>query len=211
PIVSAASSKATVSTLPNVNSLNEAVIYSFFASQSNSPQLDNEDLKQIDPDDLEEMDLNQSNSPQLDNEDLKQIDPDDLEEMDLKSPRDNKNKEATRRPIPIEVSTSNALVSQCDAVGGYDWSFQADEEPTNYALMKYAPSGLSIYLGLDNEVFDCEELHSHESDNSVPNNPENDRYKTGEGYYAVPPPYTRVYLPLNLIWSLMIIPMLVSQ
>nr|GFC90412.1 hypothetical protein [Tanacetum cinerariifolium] len=57
PIVSAASSKATVSTLPNVNSLNEAVIYSFFASQSNSPQLDNEDLKQIDPDDLEEMDL----------------------------------------------------------------------------------------------------------------------------------------------------------
>ncbi|GJY12882.1 ribonuclease H-like domain-containing protein [Tanacetum coccineum] len=33
------------------------VIYSFFASQSNSSQLDNEDLKQIDPDDLEEMDL----------------------------------------------------------------------------------------------------------------------------------------------------------
>nr|GFD20072.1 hypothetical protein [Tanacetum cinerariifolium] len=34
-----------------------AVIYSFFASQSNSPQLDNEDLKQVDADDLEEMDL----------------------------------------------------------------------------------------------------------------------------------------------------------
>nr|GEZ48790.1 hypothetical protein [Tanacetum cinerariifolium] len=33
------------------------VIYSLFASQSNSPQLDNEDLKQINPDDLEEMDL----------------------------------------------------------------------------------------------------------------------------------------------------------
>nr|GFB63978.1 hypothetical protein [Tanacetum cinerariifolium] len=55
--ITAASSKATVSTLPNVNSLSDAVIYSFFASQSNSPQLDNEDLKQIDPDDLEEMDL----------------------------------------------------------------------------------------------------------------------------------------------------------
>nr|GEV06839.1 zf-CCHC domain-containing protein/UBN2 domain-containing protein [Tanacetum cinerariifolium] len=44
-------------TLLNVDSLSDAVIYSFFTSQSNSPQLDNEDLKQIDPDDLEEMDL----------------------------------------------------------------------------------------------------------------------------------------------------------
>ncbi|GJV18537.1 hypothetical protein Tco_1367557 [Tanacetum coccineum] len=33
------------------------VMFSFFINQSNSPQLDNEDLKQIDTDDLEEMDL----------------------------------------------------------------------------------------------------------------------------------------------------------
>ncbi|GKF29981.1 putative ribonuclease H-like domain-containing protein, partial [Tanacetum coccineum] len=33
------------------------VMFSFFANQSNSPQLDNEDLNQIDTDDLEEMDL----------------------------------------------------------------------------------------------------------------------------------------------------------
>nr|GFA73586.1 hypothetical protein [Tanacetum cinerariifolium] len=46
-----------VSSLPNVDSLSNAVIYSFFASQSSSPQLDNKDLKQIDSDDLEEMDL----------------------------------------------------------------------------------------------------------------------------------------------------------
>nr|GEX15344.1 ribonuclease H-like domain-containing protein [Tanacetum cinerariifolium] len=54
--VSVASPKAKVSTLPNVDILIDAVIYSFFASQSNSHQLDIEDLKQIDPDDLEEMD-----------------------------------------------------------------------------------------------------------------------------------------------------------
>nr|GEV29758.1 putative ribonuclease H-like domain-containing protein [Tanacetum cinerariifolium] len=55
--VSVVSAKIPVSALPNVDSLSNVVIYSFFASQSNSPQLDNDDLKQIDNDDLEEMDL----------------------------------------------------------------------------------------------------------------------------------------------------------
>nr|GFA26510.1 hypothetical protein [Tanacetum cinerariifolium] len=55
--VSAASAKIPVSALPNVDTFSNTVIYSFFASQSNSPQLDNDDLKQIDVDDLEEMDL----------------------------------------------------------------------------------------------------------------------------------------------------------
>nr|GEX08886.1 hypothetical protein [Tanacetum cinerariifolium] len=55
--VFAASAKVPVSALPNMDTLSDAVIYSFFASQSNSPQLDNDDLKQIDADDLEDMDL----------------------------------------------------------------------------------------------------------------------------------------------------------
>nr|GFC34887.1 hypothetical protein [Tanacetum cinerariifolium] len=46
--VSAFGAKLTASTLRNVDSLSNAVIYSFFASQSSSPQLDNKDLKQID-------------------------------------------------------------------------------------------------------------------------------------------------------------------
>nr|GFA69647.1 hypothetical protein [Tanacetum cinerariifolium] len=41
------------------------------------------------------------------------------------------------------------------AVGGYDWSFQADEEPTNYALMAYSSSGSSSSSGYDNEVASC--------------------------------------------------------
>nr|GEY57473.1 hypothetical protein [Tanacetum cinerariifolium] len=49
--VSAASAKVLVAALPNVDTLSNAVIYLFFASQSNSPQLDNDDLKQIDADD----------------------------------------------------------------------------------------------------------------------------------------------------------------
>nr|GEU79288.1 copia protein [Tanacetum cinerariifolium] len=314
--ISAASSKAKVSTLPNVDSLSDAVIYSFFASQSNSRQLDNEYLKQIDLDDLEEIDL----KCQMAMLTMRAM-------RECKSPRDNRNKETTKRTVPVEVSTSNALVSQCDAVGGYDWSFQADEEPTSYSLMAYASPGSSSSSGSDNEVapcsnacsnayatlqthydnltvefrksqldvlsyktglesiearlvvyqmnktvfekdikllkldvmlrdnalvelrkkfkkveterndlkltlekfqtssknlskllesqvsdktslkfdsqvfnsqvFDCEELHSHESDNGVPKNPENDRYKTGEGYHDVPPPYIGAFLPLK--------------
>nr|GFC61105.1 ribonuclease H-like domain-containing protein [Tanacetum cinerariifolium] len=46
-----------VSSLPNVDSLSNAVIYAFFASQSTSTRLDNKDLKQIDVDDLEEINL----------------------------------------------------------------------------------------------------------------------------------------------------------
>nr|GEZ04048.1 hypothetical protein [Tanacetum cinerariifolium] len=55
--VSTISIKIPVFALPNVNTLSNAVIYSFFASQSNSPELDNDDLKQIDANDLEEIDL----------------------------------------------------------------------------------------------------------------------------------------------------------
>nr|GFA16954.1 ribonuclease H-like domain-containing protein [Tanacetum cinerariifolium] len=55
--VFAVCAKMHVSSLPNVDSLSNAIIYSFFTSQSSSPQLDNEDLKQIDVNDLEEIDL----------------------------------------------------------------------------------------------------------------------------------------------------------
>nr|GFC35029.1 hypothetical protein [Tanacetum cinerariifolium] len=55
--VSAASTKIPVYALPNVDNLSNVVIYSFFASQSNSLQLVNDNLKQIDADDLKEMDL----------------------------------------------------------------------------------------------------------------------------------------------------------
>ncbi|GKC74592.1 ribonuclease H-like domain-containing protein [Tanacetum coccineum] len=59
---------------------------------------------------------------------------------ECRAPRnqDYKNKESTRRTVPVETSTSTALVS-CDGLGGYDWSDQAEEGP-NYALMAYSSS-----------------------------------------------------------------------
>nr|GFC32194.1 hypothetical protein [Tanacetum cinerariifolium] len=72
-----------------------------------------------------------------------------------KSPRDTRNKDTQRRTILVETSTSNALVSQCDGVGSYDWSFQADEEPTNYAFMAFTSSSSSSSSGFDSKVAPC--------------------------------------------------------
>nr|GEU53500.1 ribonuclease H-like domain-containing protein [Tanacetum cinerariifolium] len=62
-------------------------------------------------------------------------------------------------------------------------------------------------LGYDNQViintmFDCDKMFSSESDVSMPTSPIYDRYKSGEGYHAVPPPYTRTFMPLkpNLVF-----------
>nr|GEY93051.1 ribonuclease H-like domain-containing protein [Tanacetum cinerariifolium] len=54
---SGSTNQAHGSNSANTNSLSDALIYSFFANQSNCPQLDNEELQQIDADDLKEMDL----------------------------------------------------------------------------------------------------------------------------------------------------------
>ncbi|GJV96543.1 ribonuclease H-like domain-containing protein [Tanacetum coccineum] len=53
--------------------------------------------------------------------------------------QDNRNRESSRRSVPVETTTSNALIS-CDGRGDYDWSDHAEEGPTNYALMAYSSS-----------------------------------------------------------------------
>nr|GEX81924.1 ribonuclease H-like domain-containing protein [Tanacetum cinerariifolium] len=136
----------SASTLPNVDSLSNDVIYSFFASQSSSPQLDNKDLKQIDADDLVEMDLKWQmamltmrarkflqktgrnlgvNGPTSMGFDMAKVECYDCHKKghfarECRSPKDSRRTavaEPQRRSVPIETSTSNALVSQCDGTG----------------------------------------------------------------------------------------------
>nr|GEW95062.1 hypothetical protein [Tanacetum cinerariifolium] len=135
--VFAASTKVYVFVLPNVDTLSDVVIYSFFASQSNSLQLDNDDLKQID--DVECYNYHRRGHFAR-------------ECRSPKNTRRNVPVETQRRNVPVETSTSNALVLQCDGVGSYDWSFQAEEEPTNYALMAFTSLSSSSF---DNEVASC--------------------------------------------------------
>nr|GEV02936.1 hypothetical protein [Tanacetum cinerariifolium] len=69
---------------------------------------------------------------------------------ECRSPKDTRRTggaEPHRRTAPVETSTSNALVSQCDGIGSYDWSYQAEEEPANFALMAISSSSFS-----DNEA-----------------------------------------------------------
>nr|GFC54588.1 hypothetical protein [Tanacetum cinerariifolium] len=138
--ISAVGTKLSTLTLPNVDSLSNAIIYSFFASQSSSPQLDNEDLKQIDVDDLEEMDLKWqmamltmrarrfhqktgrnlgANGPTSMGFDMAKVECYNCHRKghftrECRPPIDSKRTvvaEPQQRNVPVETLTSNALVS----------------------------------------------------------------------------------------------------
>nr|GFB22078.1 hypothetical protein [Tanacetum cinerariifolium] len=85
---------------------------------------------------------------------------------ECRAPRNqgNRNRDAPTRNAPVDTSTTNALVLQ-DRIGGYDWSFQAKKELTNFALMEYTSQGSSSSLNLDSEVHTCSKecLKSYET------------------------------------------------
>nr|GEV86257.1 hypothetical protein [Tanacetum cinerariifolium] len=149
--------------------------------KSTSPQLDNDDLKDIDANDLKDMDLKwqmamltmrarrflqrtgrnlRANGPTSMGFDMSKVECYNYHRKghfarECRSPKDTRKNgavEPQRRNVLVETSTSNALVSQCDGVGSYDWSFQAEEEPTNYALMAFTSLSSS---SSDNEVPSC--------------------------------------------------------
>ncbi|GJT71094.1 ribonuclease H-like domain-containing protein [Tanacetum coccineum] len=136
---------------------------------------------------------------------------------ECRAPRnqDSRNREPTRRTVPVEETTSNALVSQCDGFG-YDWSDQAEEGPTNFALMAY--SSTSSTSSTNSELKRKLELATKEKDEvqlivqKFENSSKNlsklldrqimDKCKIGLGYNAVPPPYTGNFMPpkSNLVY-----------
>ncbi|GKF87770.1 hypothetical protein Tco_0258647, partial [Tanacetum coccineum] len=71
-------------------------------------------------------------------------------DRECKAPKSQgiRNRYALRRNAPMDTSTTNALVVQ-DGIGGYDWSFQAEEGITNFALMDYTSQGSSSSSSLD--------------------------------------------------------------
>ncbi|GJY00187.1 hypothetical protein Tco_0357205 [Tanacetum coccineum] len=69
---------------------------------------------------------------------------------ECRAPRnqENRNKKSTRRSVLVETTTSNALIS-CDGLGDYDWSDQAEEGPTNFALIAYTSTSFNSEVSTD--------------------------------------------------------------
>nr|GEZ27806.1 hypothetical protein [Tanacetum cinerariifolium] len=125
----------------NIDNLSDAVICAFLVSQLNSPQLAYEDLEQIHPDDIEEIDLRWKmtiltmrarrflkktgrkltvNGNETLGFDMSKVKCYNCHKRghfarECRSPRnqDNKHKKSTRRSVPMETPASTALVS-CD-------------------------------------------------------------------------------------------------
>ncbi|GKF20694.1 ribonuclease H-like domain-containing protein, partial [Tanacetum coccineum] len=141
------STQVSAANYTNVDNLSDAVICAFFSSQPNNPQLANEDLQQLYPDDLEEIDLrwqmdmltmreirflkNTGRKVTINGNETIGFDKSKVEcynchkrghfarECRASRNQDNRNRESSRRSMPVETTTSNALIS-CDGLGGYD-------------------------------------------------------------------------------------------
>nr|GEX34420.1 copia protein [Tanacetum cinerariifolium] len=152
-----------------VENLSDVMIYFFFASQPSIPQLDNENLQQIHPDDLEEIDLrwniamltmrarrflkNTGKKLDMANKERIGFDKSNVERFNFhkrghfarecRAPRnqDSKNREPLRRTVPVKETTSNALVSL--------W-YNVVSPPYNENLLPPKPN--LVYHSLDNFV-----------------------------------------------------------
>nr|GEV98742.1 putative ribonuclease H-like domain-containing protein [Tanacetum cinerariifolium] len=256
--------KALVSTLPNVDNLSDAIIYSFFASQSNSLQLNNEDLKQINADDSEEMDLKWqmamltmrarrflqrtgrnlgANGTTPIGFDMSKVDeePTNYALMAFTSSSSSSSPGSDSEVALCSKACSKAYATLQSHYDKLTVDFRKSQfDVLSYKSgLEYVEARLVVYqqnenvfeedikllklnvmlrdnalvelrkkfeklkkkeMRYDNQMFtstmfDCAKLNSFESDDSMPISPVHNRYKLGEGYHVVPPPYTRTFMP----------------
>ncbi|GJX05732.1 putative reverse transcriptase domain-containing protein [Tanacetum coccineum] len=174
----------------NIDNLSDAVICAFFTSQPNSHQLVHKGLQQL---------VNGNETIGFDKSIVECYNCHKRGHFtrECRAPRnqDNKNKEISRRSVPVETTTSTSLVS-CDGLGGYDWSDQEKEGP-NYALMAYSSSSSNSEVSNDSNCsksyMETVKLLKSQNDQLL-----RDLEKSSLmvlGYKTVPPPYIGNFMP----------------
>ncbi|GJV57321.1 hypothetical protein Tco_1458326 [Tanacetum coccineum] len=151
------------------SSYTDDLMFSFFANHSNSPELDDEDLEQIDHDDLEEMDLKWQVWIKLRLNALTVI-----EEAILQGNVEHQEIKGTRMEMQAVLMREKDCRLEFEVkVKGYRDKLNEND---------------SSESELFNSVFD-----SRSSDGD--DNQTNDRFKKDNEYHAGPPPLTRNYMP----------------
>nr|GEU41206.1 putative ribonuclease H-like domain-containing protein [Tanacetum cinerariifolium] len=235
--VFAASSKTNASNLSNVDSLSDAVIYSFFASQSNSPRCDGlgydwSDQVKDGPTNFALMTYTSSSSLSSLKSDtevstcskacLKSYET-------LKEHYDNLTKDFNKSQFNLgaykaslasvearlEVYKKNEAVFEDDikilkldvmlrdkVITELRQKFEKakkEKDDLKLTLEKFKGSSKNLSRLLDSQQSDKSKTNlgydNQGVDSQVLENQVNDKYKAGEGYHAVPPPYTGNFMP----------------
>ncbi|GKA16596.1 hypothetical protein Tco_0696343 [Tanacetum coccineum] len=209
--VSAASSKDQDSTASYVDD----VMFSFFTNQSNALQLDYEDLEQIDADDLEEIDLKWQvailtmrvkraprNQGNRNSEAPRRNAPVDTSTTNALVVQDGIGYQMGLESLEarIVVHEKNEAVYEEDIaflrydVQVKDISIKDLKNQLEEALKEKDDLKLKLEK-FDESSKNLTKLINSQIKSDVDDSPVNDRFKTGEGFHAVPPPYTRNYMP----------------
>nr|GEV39192.1 hypothetical protein [Tanacetum cinerariifolium] len=195
-----ASTQGAANCSTNVENLSDAMIYSFFASQISILQLDNKDLQQIHPDDLDEIEMrwnitmltmkakrflkNTGRKLDMANKERIGFEKSNVEcfnchkrghfARECRAPKnqDEGNREPIRRTVPVEATTSNALV-MCKISRKQNEQLVKDLRIARISVVSYKTGLESVEARL--QIID--------------------KCKTGLGYNVVPPPYTKNFMP----------------
>nr|GEX75351.1 hypothetical protein [Tanacetum cinerariifolium] len=176
--VSTASTQFNAAFSTNIDNLSDAIICAFLASQPNSPQLTHEDLEQINPDDMEEMDLGWKRAMLTIRDKRGHF----ARECRALRNQDNKHKESRRRSVPVETPASTDLVS-CDDIAIKELRqkldvAQKEKDGIQLNIDKFENASKGL-----NKLIECHII---------------DNCKKGLGYQnynAVLPPYTGNFMP----------------
>nr|GEV57807.1 hypothetical protein [Tanacetum cinerariifolium] len=134
-------------------SYTDEVIHSFFANQSSAPQLDYDDLEQINDDDLEKIDLKwqvgmiSMRIKKFHKRTGKKLQFHTKDPVELKGINGNKARDAGRRPSYQDDSKALVTIDGEDI----DWFGYVEEDTQNYAMMACSSSN----SGSNNEEKSC--------------------------------------------------------